>query len=248
LLFASLVMGVCTNICQNVTVHTHCQGTLHCGKGVPGDLDFFILSYLYLPAYCNSLSRGFDPTLAHAPNTTCVEQPASVLSIHGLWPNYYGGFPFCCNQTRSPLDIAHIMRPLLVNLTQSWSDPAVNDTQALVCGLLNHEWMKHGTCLLPLDPSVFFYSVLNLNLRLAKFLAGVNKYAGSSVLSRVLAKSFSKDVQLVCDHTLNPPSHLLEVRLCFDKNRFGLPEKQIDCPPLVASGQSGLCPNNVTLI
>lgn len=234
LFFILSTVSGCTNICSNVTNPVVCSMKNSCGKGVPGDFDYYLFSQLYLPAYCDALTRDFDPTVSHDKGARCVHKPQREFGIHGLWPNYIGGFPFCCNKTAEPIDFDDDIRPILLNMTRNWSDPANQTFNDTICGLWNHEWYKHGTCTLNLVAKDFFLTTLQVNddLQLAmqtitQLLQGGNTVVGSSTIRSL----FQTSIQLACDGTVSSgvkSTQLLELRVCFDRTLT----TTIDCPPL----------------
>lgn len=96
------------------------------GKG--GDFDYLMLDQIWLPQLCNALSSGHDPTLSHLDGAICntrnTRNNQNKLIIHGLWPNYYEGFPQCCNDTNAPLT------PLTPTEVVNWN----------IWGELENEW------------------------------------------------------------------------------------------------------------
>lgn len=106
-------MCTVTQICLPGTSPTVCfdETDLDCqNKTGNGDYDYVLFDQIWLPAFCASLENGFDPTLTHLEGSLCQQQgqrqgqgqspaaPASSkLSIHGMWPNYYNGYPQCCD-------------------------------------------------------------------------------------------------------------------------------------------------------
>lgn len=66
-----------------------------------GDFDYVLFDQIWLPAFCQSLATGFDPTLTHLEGSLCQasssQHSSSKLSIHGMWPNYVSGYPQCCD-------------------------------------------------------------------------------------------------------------------------------------------------------
>lgn len=291
---ASSPAPACVDICRNVTDPVVCAKHGRCGKGVPGDFDYFVFSQLYLPQYCASLARGVDPTISHPPGTKCVSKPRRALSIHGarerarrrsalvaftesqlaaragLWPNYYDGFPFCCNKTSGTLCAARLAPPLVDDMQREWRDPASVDAAHTVAGLWNHEYQKHGSCFAASvgDAAAFVRAVLALDARLAPQSAAVDAFRGRGPVDvAALAAVYSSAVQLVCDGTA-PAAHreplLLELRTCFnvttngfdrergcarpsDPNRkralSSLPGAQIDCPTLTSGSANAFACN-----
>jgi ribonuclease T2 len=243
----TLASSVCPDDCANVTNPVVCFDHTHsCGSGVPGQFAYFAFSQLYLPQYCSALSRGYDPT-ARDPSRRCSpRQPVStLLSIHGLWPNYIGGYPQCCSHAvpfSNETSVAGSFDPradpqLFAQLEAFWIDPAAADGPNSVCGQMwNHEYLKHATCMLrPLDPVWFLNTTLAMNAFLQAHTAGVErirqKHNGTLIDAKSVRSMYAKRIQIVCDPSTKSPQ-LVELRTCWSvSSTTGEPGWQIDCSP-----------------
>lgn len=164
--------------------------------GRSGDYYYLMLDQIWLPQWCNALAQGHDPTLSHLQGSVCntatdnsaSKNTAPVLLVHGLWPQYEDGFPQCCHSNSAdptPLTPSEVVGwNVWPELQTYWFDPTttINETTASsssssavltdssecdVCYLLNHEWLKHGTCyaadeIATEDPKQYFYAGLEL--------------------------------------------------------------------------------------
>ena len=83
--------------------------------------DYYLLSLSWSPTYCAS----------HSNDTKQCGSKGYGLVLHGLWPQYAkGGFPDSCSSRES----------------LSASDRAFANSIFPNPKLVNHEWLKHGTC------------------------------------------------------------------------------------------------------
>jgi ribonuclease I len=236
----------CDALCQNVTNPVVCSPNGHCGKGAPGDFSYYVFSQLYHPAYCDALTRGYDPTVSHAKGARCARKPQRRFGIHGLWPNYIGGYPFCCNRTVPPVDYDDL-RPYVANMSRQWSDPVDRTFNDTVCGLWNHELLKHGTCVVPdVGGSIvdFFAMALQVNERLSPQMSTIENLlqASATVSISSIRSLFNTKIQLACDATVTKPkssSQILELRTCFAVDRSSSSTDAvgdaIDCPTITNS-------------
>lgn len=86
-------------------------------QGTPGVFDYYLLVLSWSPEFCYS----------HADKPECRSGHHGFV-VHGLWPQYVDGYPERCSTApglSNPAEMADIM-----------PDP----------GLVNHEWLAHGTC------------------------------------------------------------------------------------------------------
>jgi len=90
----------------------------------PGEFDYYLLNLAWAPAFC----------AVHAGNASSSEcDPAHHFGfvVHGLWPeNNDGSYPQNCGSA-SPVSHAIVQR--MITIMPS-------------AGLIQHEWMRHGTC------------------------------------------------------------------------------------------------------
>ena len=68
--------------------------------------------------------------------------------MHGIWPSTgHGKGPFDCNHTL-PFD-PDALEPIKEKLDVQWTDVRMNGPKD---DFWNHEWTKHGTCAIQLEP------------------------------------------------------------------------------------------------
>ncbi|HEX9904841.1 MAG TPA: ribonuclease T2 [Propylenella sp.] len=91
--------------------------------GEPGDFDFYVLSLSWSPAWCAT-----DAGSAASPQ--CGEAAESRFVAHGLWPQYFEGYPEYCG------DVGRLPRRLVASMLDIMPDR----------GLVAHQWRKHGSC------------------------------------------------------------------------------------------------------
>jgi len=163
--------GQCVHICSEVTEH-NCfggePGYSECRKkgNTAGDWDFLLIEQMFLPQYCRLLEVGVDLTVSHQnvtaypEGTQCIpERVTDTLTLHGLWPEYFQGYPACCDNlpdsspNNRPLDpedyaAAYSSGPLRPEALDSvWRDATMAAAYQSLCNIFNHEWQKHGHCL-----------------------------------------------------------------------------------------------------
>ncbi len=146
--FSSSSSSECCQICLPNTPATVCFDSkdLNClSKTGDGDYDFLLLDQIWQPQFCSSLQHGYDPTLTHMIGTVCSNDAPRDLRIHGLWPNYYNGYPQCCNNTQ---DVTYTLNPAEVieweifpSIQSHWAGTVPLETCS-VCSMMNHEWWK----------------------------------------------------------------------------------------------------------
>ncbi len=155
---------------------------------------------------------GHDPTLSHLAGSKCGPNYVSdgTLSIHGLWLNYYAGFPACCGLLFGDISL---LKPEIVmewsiypRLKQHWIEPLarvdnvdVDSFCADTCYLLNHEWEKHGTCYSNNDPEKYFSTALTINSILAFASSQINDMKGLVVPTANITSLFSNTSNIICD-------------------------------------------------
>jgi ribonuclease T2 len=209
-----------------------------------GDYDFLLLDQIWQPQFCDRLSGGHDPTLTHLEGTECTADAPRDLRIHGLWPNYYKGYPQCCNSTSAPsltLDPADVTRwDIFPSLQAEWAGVAPLDTCA-VCLTLNHEWLKHGGCYAPGDPITYFRDSLAITDLVSAATQTINSLKGKTVDTAVLEGLYPRAVNILCDphaeQSSDSTGRFIEVRTCWSRER-----EAIDCAPASAGQFTEPCP------
>lgn len=222
-----------------------------------GDYDYLLFDQVWIPQLCEAWSEGHDPTLSHLEGSKCqdeyVNQP--LLSIHGLWPNYVGGFPQCCSYPSDPNGIQaltddFINSPIWSNLTKVWFDPIqLADSCTGLCYLNNHEWEKHGSCYSPNNPEEYFSAGLTLYGLVSSQTEQISLWQGSYHTLDDFLNLFDKSVNVVCDPNDSSIEHtegssiFLEFQTCW--NKLGDSFVQVDCPAATASQFTVPCGDNI---
>ena len=89
-----------------------------------GDFDYYVLSLSWSPTYCSSRAGARD-------HTQCAAGRRFAFVVHGLWPQYWRGWPQNC-KTRQRWVARRRIREMLDIMPSK--------------RLIIHEWRKHGTC------------------------------------------------------------------------------------------------------
>jgi ribonuclease I len=165
-----------------------------------------MFSQMWIPQFCAGLVQGYDSTLTHLRRTTCSPEAWTrpPLAIHGLWPNFFTGFPACCPNAKGiipTIDTALLSSwSFLPALERHWADPTLAPTDACApCYGWNHEWQKHGTCFSPDDPQAYFLAGLHLLDLLNYPMAAINGMMGQTVALDAITGLFPNAVNIVCD-------------------------------------------------
>lgn len=209
------------------------------------DYDFLLLAQLWLPSFCLGLADGYDVTVTHQAGAICRPSTRSFLSIHGLWPNYVGGFPQCCGDPQ-PLDPAAVSKwpaSLLRRLAIRWPDPTVELVGRSACEIWNHEWQKHGTCMEPQTDAgaqAYFERGLAVDNALSDANAKIDGFRGTVQSLSDISALYPKSVQVMCDK--RRPERLMEIRTCWTREH-----EPRDCSPAAPFGQLIPCGSKVKL-
>ncbi len=93
-------------------------------QGIPGKFDYYTLTLSWSPSFCTTPAGRNSPQ-------QCGKTRRYAFVVHGLWPQYYRGWPqFCARKA-----------PYLANrLIRSYYD--IMPSKRLII----HQWKKHGTC------------------------------------------------------------------------------------------------------
>jgi ribonuclease T2 len=86
------------------------------------DFDFYVLSLSWSPSYCAAEGDDADPAECSKPRG---------FVVHGLWPQFEGGYPeFCARTAQGP------------------SREAIGALADIMpgAGLIRYQWNKHGSC------------------------------------------------------------------------------------------------------
>lgn len=176
------------------------------GSGKPGDFDYYVFVRQWGATFCEDVS--------------CSRKPLCDFTIHGLWPNYFHGYPFDC--TSEELDERKI-ESLIPEMEKEWPSYTTSNLE-----FWGHEWSKHGTCT-GNSQHTYFDDVLRLDdkydLMDAFSRHGIDAPSKSSYhideLYGSLQDEFGRRPLLHWDGNCD----LSEVWLCLDKDLC-----LIDCP------------------
>lgn len=155
--------------------------------------DYYLMSLSWSPEFCAT----------HENNKQCGRGYGLVL--HGLWPQYFNGYPKSCSRER-----------ITAKLVREFSGlyPAE--------GLAFHEWQKHGTCsgLAPRD-----YLLLSQQLKNAfvtpeslKNLTQPMQTNSANLTRQILQANPKLNAQAIAFDCTNDRAYLQEVYICFDQS------------------------------
>lgn len=149
-------------------------------------------------------------------------------TIHGVWPSATKGpHPFNCNKTLPFNETS--LDPIMSQLQLQWTDVHKNSPKD---DFWKHEWTKHGTCAIELEPLntelKYFSKALELNnkyeIGAILYKAGIipgKPYTGNQLVNAV-SQSIGKRAGLECvkDSNSDTESKFLvsQVMICFSKN------------------------------
>lgn len=92
---------------------------------------------------------------------SCKSFPKPGLQLHGLWPNYHGGYPegecdkhVCATQPDGRGKFCAYPKPPGLYQSAEWNKGKQYMAGLEKC-LERHEWVKHGTCT-PMQPAAYF--------------------------------------------------------------------------------------------
>mmetsp|Transcript_31976 Transcript_31976/g.36366 ORF Transcript_31976/g.36366 Transcript_31976/m.36366 type:complete len:252 (+) Transcript_31976:28-783(+) len=197
-------------------------------------------SYTYL-----MLTQDFPSTYCHV-TQSCTEEVIQALEpnmfkIHGLWPMDDKGGPQFCDPGR-PFNPKLLSSSTLDQMNTWWPSYKGNNT-----AFWEHEWDKHGTCLLLEEKSVeqdwFFNTVLGYNrdqynitrwIDTAMDFNGEKEFEAPVVDLRSLIKTeIGVGVNLLCAKDPNEDNkvYLDQISICLTPDL-----ELMDCPPLPIGG------------
>ncbi|OQR85044.1 ribonuclease [Achlya hypogyna] len=255
----------CVDICAGAspfpTCFTNKTDCIHKHQ-VSGDYDSLLLDQLFQPQFCRDLLAGVDPTVTHRPVASyplgirCKEPVLSRLLVHGLWPNYDGGYPACCKSTRAlrsrPFDPRGLITKyptLTARMREQWGDATQDSALDMTCELWNHEFQKHGLCYASADDGYeeaaakYFSTTLAVADRLHIATQHIDDMALSAtpwLAVAAIQRLYDHRVEIRCT-PVNGASFLASIRSCWTGADSGI--TQVDC---VASTLD-LCPENATV-
>ena len=121
------------------------SATIAGGQPVRQDFDYYVLVLGWLPSYCatEQAERRDDPQ---------CEQQRHRFTLHGLWPQYFEGWPRDCWSGRRPWVPERVIEKMRDIMPSK--------------GLIIHEYRTHGTCA-GLTPEQYFSVARDLFERIA---------------------------------------------------------------------------------
>jgi ribonuclease I len=202
---------------SSLTVHNSLEEKSISMKSVCKDFDydFYVLSLQYKPGMC--IGNDFCKTL--------VESRDVKWTIHGLWPSNSDRSEIsdCTNER---LNYDGLDKNIKTNLSKFW--PTLMEKGSLY-SFHNHEWSKHGTCLLACRYGVnktsfqSFYFRKTLELRdkydPAKYLKPTDGAMTLTQIKNAFTSALGVDVVLICKKT-GTKEYLVEIRLVLDLENF----------------------------
>ncbi|RHY16626.1 hypothetical protein DYB36_013667 [Aphanomyces astaci] len=253
----------CVDICKHSKAAPRCFNTSDTActskKQRPGDYDYLLFDQIFAPQYCRDLLNGNDSTITHQNvnpyplGIQCeVSRTPSALYVHGLWPNYNGGFPGCCNvsdtTTNQPFDadtFATKYPQLFADMDKLWVDPAVNTSAEGLCHAYNHEFQKHGICYRAYDDDWdraakdYFESTLDVTARVKVPSDQIAKWATDKATATLdqIGGLYKRKVAVLCSkYDKEKTNRFLAIRTCWSKaqdfqTEGAVPGTQIDCTP-----------------
>ncbi|XP_045790469.1 ribonuclease 2 [Trifolium pratense] len=184
------------------------------------EFDYFALALQWPGTYCQRTRKCCSS------NGCCrgSNSPATIFTIHGLWPDYNDGtWPSCC--TKSSFDPKEIST-LNDALEKYW--PSLSCSKPSSCNggkgsFWGHEWEKHGTCSYPVFGNEYDYFLTTLNLYFKYNVTSVlndagyvpsntEKYPLGGIISAI-ENAFHASPQIICSK-----DSVQELRLCFSKD------------------------------
>nr|AIG55552.1 secreted protein [Thraustotheca clavata] len=257
-------VDICINSNPKPTCFTNSTDCIHKHQK-PGDYDTLLFDQLFQPQFCRDLLRGVDPTLTHRPvapfpiGIQCKNKIDSKLLIHGLWPNYDGGFPACCNTSSHVLN--HPFDPkllqekyptLLSSMAYVWRDATQEIPYDMMCELWNHEFQKHGLCYISASGSYeaaaaqYLTDTIEVSNRLINATKAIEMAAmqAQAILStRSIQNLYQKKVMVLCVYQ-HEVYYLSGIRSCWSKPVSTIHTSvQIDCKDKDPTH----CPNDTML-
>jgi len=179
-------------------------------------------------------------------HNSCSLPNRKQWTTHGLWPtkNFTIGPLYCNRSVHFNFDT---LKPILNDLELHWTNVRANTE---LDNFWKHEWEKHGTCAMVLEPVNneynYFHKGLELNQKypLSQYLKEANitpggLYTTEEVLEAVKNKIQGKNPALECEkmHEFKEPV-LTQISICLDKNF-----EVIGCES-THGGVYGRCPHN----
>lgn len=186
------------------------------------NFDFLVFSQIWPITSC-------DIWEARDPSNTCFlpKEIGGRWTVHGVWPSLKSGphGPFNCDNNY-PFNPS-MLNPIMDKLNAQWTDVHKN---ARKDDFWRHEWTKHGTCAMQLEPMnnelKYFSKGLELNNKydIVGYLSKANivpgkGYSGKEIVQKLTSALGKKPaIECVKDSQGSEGKFLLsEVRICLDK-------------------------------
>lgn len=203
------------------------------------DFDFLVFAQVWPISGCLEWEDRSDKNTCYLPNR-------KNWTVHGIWPTKPGKKgPFDCDHSK-PYNHG-LIEPILPNLRLHWTNVRANTDED---NFWKHEWNKHGTCAMVLEPMdnelKYFSKGLEFNERFpisqilaAKGLTPGHTYSSEEIINAMSSFLSGSKPALECEnmHDFVLPV-LTQISVCLDKqlnvmgceNAFG--------------GVYGRCPKN----
>ncbi|CAN8293590.1 unnamed protein product [Cochlearia groenlandica] len=194
---------------------------------------FLVLQSLVVSSFQQSPDFNFFYWVNYWPGAICDTQKgccppkkgetASDFIIHGLWPQFNNGtWPAFCDQTNL-FDISKVCY-LVRKMEKKWTEWGVFSCPSNETNLWEHEWNKHGTCVLSVfDQHSYFQTNLKFKqkLHLLNILRrkGIKPNDGFYDLNKI--KNAIKGVVgfvpgIECNEDVNGKKQLFQIYICLD--------------------------------
>lgn len=169
-----------------------------------GAFEYYVLALSWSPTYCASRDDG-DPL-------QCSSGHRYDFIVHGLWPQFYNGWPQYCGagQTELPESLVESMLDIM---------PSRN--------LVRHQWNKHGTCT-GLAPRDYFaltrrlYDAIRIPARYVEPTRSIEVSVRQLVADFVATnRALTRPMISVDCGNRRDVARLAELRICF--SRDGVP-------------------------
>ncbi|TMW59669.1 hypothetical protein Poli38472_004738 [Pythium oligandrum] len=260
----------CVDICaSSVQEESACvkSNTASCRQRGPGEYDYLVFEQLFVPQFCRDLRHGVDPTVSHRNvnpfpmGIQCnASRVASVLTIHGLWPNNRDSYPACCavstsipNRPFHAAAFAEHQSSLLEQMSTQWIDATQPSTYDTLCEIYNHEFQKHGLCFAAFGDDYekaavhYFQAALQITSQLEAATRKIQDWAKGLQPQTSLGELealYSMRVQVLCSNVDGEATEnaLSAIRTCYEKpGAQDTPFKSMDCPVATTAGAFKPC-------
>lgn len=178
--------------------------------------DYMLLVVRWAPTVCLTHSDCIYPS------------NATIVNIHGLWPNRNdGSWPSNCDNSY-PFNFTQIA-PIYSQLLEVWTSFYGGADSTI--GFYEHEWEKHGTCAIQGGKGLrnefdYFQAVYNLfkkldaegALRASGIVPSSSKKYPTLDIQSAIANNIGGNVPSVSCTNYQGNSYLNEIQICVDKS------------------------------